>query len=92
MSFKPTSFKLLEKNNIQYEDFEDSKNPAEIQAANIQGYPTIMITNDNNQTYPYMGQRNLDSLIREIVPELQIGGNFMVQPKKIVQYPFLCEL
>ena len=90
---------LLDKKNIQYDDFEDNKNANEVAAANIQGFPTILISK-NGETYQYNGDRSLDGLVREVIPDLQIGGskiilkNYKINYTKntIIQYPFLCDI
>ena len=64
--------KTLEKNNISYEDFEDSRDSELINSANIVGFPTIRITK-NDTEYEYNGDRTVDGILNEL--GVQIGGS-----------------
>jgi glutaredoxin len=74
--FKPTWDALknvFQKNNIDFEEFEDGENEAIIQNAGVEGFPTIRITNDKGE-YDYMGDRTADAILHELLPNLQKGG------------------
>ena len=64
--------KTLEKNNISYADFEDSRDADVINSANIIGFPTIRITKDNHE-YEYNGDRTVDGILNEL--GIQVGGS-----------------
>lgn len=79
-SFKPTwnsLKKMFKKNDIEYAEFEDSKNKKEVENANIQGFPTIKIEKDGVE-YDYKGSRNVNDIIHEVLPNFQIGGSRLV--------------
>lgn len=63
---------FLEKHNIDYADFEDSKNSDVIEQQNIQAFPTIKISKNNNE-YEYNGERTVDAIINEL--GIQNGGS-----------------
>ena len=63
------------KNNVEYKEYEDSKNEEIIKKEGIDGFPTIKIENDNGVKYEYMGERSADGILNEVLPNLQIGGN-----------------
>ena len=68
-SFKPVwdgLKKVFDKNNIEYEEFEDSKDDEVMLRDNIEAYPTIMIEN-NSGKYQYNGGRDADSILREFL-------------------------
>ena len=76
-AFKPTwnsLKKLFDKNNVEYAEFEDTKNKEEVELANIMGFPTIKIEKDGEE-YDYNGPRNVNDIIHEVLPNLQIGGS-----------------
>lgn len=75
-NFKPTwdaLKKVFTKNNIDYSEFEDEENEAEIANAGVQGFPTIKISNDEGE-YEYAGARTPDAILNEVLPNLQMGG------------------
>jgi glutaredoxin len=75
-NFKPTwkALKpLFEKNNIDYAEYEEGSDEKIIQAAGVEGFPTIRIEK-NNEEYEYNGNRDVDSIIHEVLPNLQKGG------------------
>lgn len=75
-TFKPVWKNLkkdLDKNNIEYKEYEHSKNSNEISNANIQGFPTIRITR-NNKTYDYEGPRTKKDILKEFGILSQSGG------------------
>ena len=75
-TFKPVWKNIkkdLEKNNIEYKEYEHSKNSNEISNANIQGFPTIRITR-NNKTYDYEGPRTQKDILKEFGISSQSGG------------------
>ena len=85
IAFKPTweaLKKVFIKNNVEFEEFEDSKNEELIKEKGIDGFPTIKITNDNGNEYEYIGARSVDAILNEILPNLQIGG----KNKYIIRY------
>ena len=76
--FKPTwevLKKVLDKNNIEHSEFKDGLNNKEIEDANVKGFPTIKITDNYGNNIDYKGDRNIDSILKEILPNLQVGGN-----------------
>lgn len=76
-SFKPIwdgLKKVFDKNNIKYEEFEDSKDDEVMLRDNIEAYPTIMIEN-NSGKYQYNGGRDADSILREFFTMQQGGSN-----------------
>ena len=62
---KPTWQKLVEsdkyKGKIQFEEVEADENPAAIQKAQIEGFPTIKIEK-NTETKEYQGDRTIEDL------------------------------
>jgi len=75
--FKPTWDALKDvfaKNNVQYEEFEDSTNENEIENAGVEGFPTIRITDEKGDEYDYNGERSAEGILHEILPNLQMGG------------------
>lgn len=65
--FKPEWEKIkkeLDKLGIEHKEYEDGKNPDEIAAADVQGYPTIKITKDI--IYEYNGPRTFDDVLKEV--------------------------
>jgi len=70
-------------NNISYENFEDQRNPVEIENAGIKGFPTIRITKDDNE-YEYTGERTVDAIINEVLP--QSGGNVNNSKRVYIKY------
>ena len=76
--------KVFDKSNIKHEEYEDSKDEDVIAENNIQGYPTILIE-DNNGKYEYNGGRDADSLLRELIG-LQGGGNISNTKKYKITY------
>jgi thiol-disulfide isomerase/thioredoxin len=76
-SFKPTWNALkniFDKHNITYNEYEDSKDEAIIEKANISGFPTIMIEKEGSE-YQYNGDRSANSIIHEVLPNIQMGGS-----------------
>ena len=63
---------FLKNKNVTYEEFEDTKDTDIISSKNIQGFPTIKITK-NNQEYDYYGERTIDAIINEL--NIQKGGS-----------------
>jgi protein disulfide-isomerase A4 len=66
---------VFSKNNIQYEEYEDTENEIEVQNAGVEGFPTIRITNDTGEEYDYNGDRSADGILNEVLPNLQMGGS-----------------
>lgn len=64
--------KMLEKHNIDFEDFEDSRDGDIINNANIVGFPTIKIKK-NDETYDYTGERSANGILNEL--GVQVGGS-----------------
>lgn len=64
--------KTLDKHNISYEDFEDTRDQKIISDANIIGFPTIKITKNSNE-YEYNGDRTVDGILNEL--GIQVGGS-----------------
>lgn len=64
--------KFLDTKNISYEDFEDTRDSKIVEQANINGFPTIRI-NKAGQEYDYFGERSVDAIINEVIP--QEGGS-----------------
>lgn len=76
-TFKPTwdaLKKVFTKNNIYFEEYEDSKHENIIKEEGIEGFPTIKITNNEGIKYEYMGERSANGILNEILPNLQVGG------------------
>jgi protein disulfide-isomerase A1 len=74
--FKPTwaALKnLFKKNNVNHAEFEDGQHEQIIQKAGVEGFPTIKIEKDNEE-YEYTGNRDINSIIHEVLPDLQMGG------------------
>tara|TARA_B100000886_G_scaffold316909_1_gene255834 strand:- start:1088 stop:1414 length:327 start_codon:yes stop_codon:yes gene_type:complete len=75
-TFKPEWEKLKEilpKNNIEFAEYEDSKNADVINSNNIEGFPTIKIET-NEGTFDYNGRRDADSILDTVLPLKQTGG------------------
>ena len=75
-SFKPTwnaLKKVFDSNNVEYAEYEESKDPKFVEAAGVQGFPTIKIEKDN-QEYEYNGKRDVNDILHEVLPNLQMGG------------------
>ena len=66
--------KVFDKNDIKYEEYEDSKDEDIIGANNVSAYPTIHIENGPVK-YEYKGGRDADSILREVVDLEQMGGS-----------------
>ena len=86
-SFKPEWEKLkiiLPKNNIEFAEYEDSKDSDIINSNNIEGFPTIKIET-NEGTFDYDGRRDAESILDTVLPLTQTGGsvNYEYQNKKI---------
>lgn len=64
--------KTLEKHNIAFEDFEDTRDGEVISNANIVAFPTIRISKNNNE-YEYNGDRSVDGILNEL--GVQVGGS-----------------
>ena len=74
--FKPTwdSMKsFFDSNKIQHAEYEDSLNSKEIEAANINGFPTIKIVKDGKE-YEYQGKRTEEAIKKELINNVQSGG------------------
>ena len=63
------------KNNVEFKEYEDSKNEEIIKKEGIDGFPTIKIKNDDGFEYEYMGERSANGILNELLPNLQMGGN-----------------
>jgi len=75
--FKPTWDALKDvftKNNVDYEEYEDSKNEDVIENAGVEGFPTIRITDEKGDEYDYNGERSAEGILHELLPNLQMGG------------------
>jgi glutaredoxin len=84
--FKPTwegLKKIFDKNNIEYSEFEDTKDEKVIENAKITGFPTIMIEKDGN-SYQYDGERSPDAIIHELNINMQFGGS--LSKRYIIKY------
>lgn len=64
--------KFFDNKNISYEDFEDGRDPDVVKKAGIEGFPTIRI-NKGGEEYDYIGERSVDAIIHELIP--QAGGS-----------------
>lgn len=87
-NFKPTWDALkpmFKENNIEYAEFSDEQNEQEIADAGVEGFPTIRIEKDNME-YDYSGGRDVNSIIAEVLPHLQLGGG--TNKKYIINYTF----
>tara|TARA_X000000950_G_C13526265_1_gene501698 strand:+ start:116 stop:430 length:315 start_codon:yes stop_codon:yes gene_type:complete len=62
------------KNNVEFKEYEDSKNEEIIKKEGIDGFPTIKIKKNDGIEYEYMGERSANAILNEILPNLQIGG------------------
>ena len=77
--FKPTwdaLKKVFDQNNIDHTEYEDPKDEKIIQEAGVEGFPTIRIEKDNEE-YEYNGGRDANSIIHEVLPNLQMGGGIL---------------
>tara|TARA_B100000902_G_C27188359_1_gene852562 strand:- start:356 stop:673 length:318 start_codon:yes stop_codon:yes gene_type:complete len=75
--FKPTwdaLKKVFDSNNVEYSEYEESKDQKFVEASGVEGFPTIKIEKDN-QEYEYNGKRDVNDILHEVLPNLQIGGN-----------------
>ena len=63
--------KRLDGTKIKCYEYESSTHPTEIKKANINGFPTIKITK-NNETYDYIGERTMNAILKEL--NEQSGG------------------
>lgn len=87
-TFKPVWDSLkqyFDKHNIIYKDYEDSLNPNIIKKDNIQYFPTIIIEKDNIK-YEYNGDKSADGLIKELIPNIQLGGYKKIIKKYKINY------
>ena len=87
-NFKPTweALKpLFEKNNVEFSEFEDEKDGQEIANAGVEGFPTIRIEKDSME-YEYSGSRDVNSIIAEVLPDLQLGGGN--KTKYLIKYTY----
>ena len=62
---------ISKKNNIEYKDYEETAYPDVIKNDKIKAFPTIMIEK-NDSKYEYNGERTVDGLVRELMPNLQL--------------------
>ncbi len=84
-TFKPVWNSLkpyFDKYNIQYQEFEEEVNNDIIKNNKIEGFPTIVIEK-NGVKYDYNGERSVDGLIRELIPNIQLGGSKIIRKYKI---------
>lgn len=75
-NFKPIWNSLkpyFDKYNVEYKDYEEGVNPDVIKIDKIEAFPTIIIEK-NDIKYEYNGDRTVDGLVRELIPNLQLGG------------------
>lgn len=77
-SLKP----YFQKYNIEFKDYEESLNSQIMEDNNINSFPTIIIEK-NGYKYEYKGDRNVDGLIKELIPNIQLGGNRNIKKYKI---------
>ena len=63
----------FEKYGVEHAEFEDKQNPTEIKAAEIEGFPTIMITRDDH-TYRYNGLGSAAEILNHLNILPQRGG------------------
>ena len=68
-SLKP----YFQKYNIEFKDYEESENPQIMKDNNVNSFPTIIIEK-NGSKYNYNGDRTVDGLINELIPNIQLGG------------------
>lgn len=82
-SFKPEWEKLknIGKNNIEFFEYEDSKDTEAINSNKIESYPTIRIEVDNN-TFDYNGMRDADSILESINHYTNQAGGYLVNKKR----------
>ena len=76
-TFKPEWQKLKKiflKNNIDFAEYEDSKNADVINSNEIDGFPTIKIET-NEGIYEYNGRRDAESILNTVLPLEQSGGS-----------------
>ena len=84
-NFKPTwesLKKVFDKNNIEWKEYEDTKDEKVIEQAQISGFPTIIIEKYGN-SYQYNGERSPDAILHELIPNIQIGGSRQIKKYKI---------
>jgi len=82
-NFLPEWEKLQElSKSLQIEtvDYEVTNNKEIMQKAGIKGYPTIRITNNNNE-YDYHGERTATDILKEFTDQ-SAGGNLEYKYKK----------
>jgi glutaredoxin len=83
--FKPIWNSLkpyFQKNNIQYKDVEETAYPDIIKSNKIEAFPTIIIEK-NGIKYEYNGDRSVDGLVNELMPNIQLGGHNKIKKYKI---------
>lgn len=84
-TFKPVWDSLkpyFDKNKVEYIDYEETAFPDIIKNDKIEAFPTIMIEK-NGMKYEYNGDRTVDGLVRELMPNLQLGGSKRIRKYKI---------
>jgi glutaredoxin len=77
-SLKP----YFKKYNIEFKEYEDSENRKIMEENNINSFPTIIIEK-NKYKYEYNGDRTVDGLINELIPNIQLGGRKKIKKYKI---------
>ncbi len=77
-SLKP----YFQKYNIEFKEYEDSENRKIMEENNINSFPTIIIEK-NKYKYEYNGDRTVDGLINELIPNIQLGGRKKIKKYKI---------
>ena len=75
--------KVFDSNNVEYAEYEESKDQKFVEAAGVEGFPTIKIEKDNEQ-YEYNGKRDVNDILYEVLPNLQMGGG--IRRYKIFYY------
>ena len=76
---------FFDKHNIKYEDFEETENKDIISKKKIKRFPTIIISK-NNEDYLYNGEKSVNAIINEVLPDLQIGGSELDYRNKYLKY------
>ena len=76
---------FFDNHNVKYEDYEESNSKDIIAKKKIKIFPTITITK-NNKEYLYNGDKSVNSIINEVLPNLQIGGNKKNYKSKYLKY------
>ena len=79
-SLKP----YFQKYNIEFKEYEELGNYNIMKDNNIKSFPTIIIEK-NGSKYEYNGERTVDGLINEFIPNIQLGGF----KKKIKKYKII---